>query len=83
MKQNNVVYLGQLRLRRCAETFGYGLIVLDEAQREIPTCAAKTAIKVAEFIKREFRRHDTTASCCGYAVEAPNDPRSRYFADNN
>ena len=65
MKQNNVVYLGRARLRRCAEKFGYGLVVLDEAQREIPTHAGRPAIEVAEFTKLEFSRHDTTASCYG------------------
>ena len=65
MKQNNVVYLSQARPRRCAEKFDYGLVALDEAQREIPTHAGKPAIEVAEFTKLKFRRHDTTASCYG------------------
>jgi hypothetical protein len=44
MKQSDVVYLSSMRLRRYAEQTRYGLVVVDEAQREVPTQAAKPAI---------------------------------------
>jgi hypothetical protein len=67
MKQNDVVYLSQVR--RYAEKFGYGLVVLDEAQREIPTRAGKPAIEIAEFIKLEFRRHTQPRAVMGKSFD--------------
>jgi hypothetical protein len=54
MKQSNVVYLSSMQLRRYAEQTRCGMVVVDEAQREVPAHVHQPPI---DSIELDFRRH--------------------------
>jgi hypothetical protein len=64
MRQNNVVHLDEVRLRKLLATCRCQLVMLDEAQREIPESTAKSAIDIEDVMKALKESVTTDCALC-------------------